>query len=300
MNYSIDEIRKIVLALDYTGTDKNFITEIKAATDQDHSLRSITWVSDKNSDTLKKISNTNVILSSQLASQVDSSSNLNLFIVEQPRRSFALLMKEIASSLQEKPSIHNSAVIDESAVLGRDVFIGPNVYIGKNVRIQDNVSIGANTCVLDNTIVADFVTIGSNSTIGGVGFGYELNDEGQYELIPHLGNVIIKNNVEIGNNVCIDRAVLGSTLIGENVKIDNLVHIAHGVSIGKNSLIIANSMIAGSCQIGENVWVAPSSSVLQKLVLADNSLVGMGSVVVKNVEANSVVAGVPARKIRDK
>ncbi|MBK6527865.1 MAG: hypothetical protein IPG07_21340 [Crocinitomicaceae bacterium] len=112
--------------------------------------------------------------------------------------------------------------------------------------------------------------------------------------------MIIKSNVEIGNNVCIDRAVLGSTLIGENVKIDNLVHIAHGVSIGKNSLIIANSMIAGSCQIGENVWVAPSSSILQKLVLADNSLIGMGSVVVKNVEANSVVAGVPARKIKDK
>ncbi len=93
------------------------------------------------------------------------------------------------------------------------------------------------------------------------------NEEGKYSIIPHMGNVVIKNQVEIGNNTCIDRAVLGSTIINENVKIDNLVHISHGVSLGANSLIIANTMIAGSSIIGENVWVSPSSSILNKKVL---------------------------------
>ena len=113
--------------------------------------------------------------------------------------------------------------------------------------------------------------------------------------MPHIGNVHLKENVEVGNNVCIDRAVMGSTLLSENVKVDNLVHIAHGVKIGKNSLIIANSMIAGSVEIGENVWVSPSSSIRQKLIIENDALIGMGAVVVKNVEPSSVVAGNPAK-----
>jgi UDP-3-O-[3-hydroxymyristoyl] glucosamine N-acyltransferase len=86
----------------------------------------------------------------------------------------------------------------------------------------------------------------------------------------------------------------------ENVKIDNLVHISHGVQIGKNSLIIANAMIAGSCEIGENVWVSPSVSIIQKTKIGDDSLIGLGSVVLKDVEASSIVVGVPAKKIKDK
>ena len=113
--------------------------------------------------------------------------------------------------------------------------------------------------------------------------------------MPHIGNVHLKENVEIGNNVCIDRAVMGSTLLSENVKVDNLVHIAHGVQIGKNSLIIANSMIAGSVVIGDNVWVSPSASIRQKLIVENDALVGMGAVVVKNVTESSVVAGNPAK-----
>jgi UDP-3-O-[3-hydroxymyristoyl] glucosamine N-acyltransferase len=93
---------------------------------------------------------------------------------------------------------------------------------------------------------------------------------------------------------------MGSTIIGEHVKIDNLVHIAHGVEIGRNSLIIANAMIAGSVKIGENVWVAPSASVRQKLEIGDDSMIGLGSVVVKNVNTNTIVAGNPAKEFPKK
>lgn len=106
-----------------------------------------------------------------------------------------------------------------------------------------------NTVILKDTIIEDNVVIGANNTIGGVGFGYEKDREGNFELIPHIGNVHIKRNVEIGNNTCIDRAVLGSTILEENVKVDNLVHIAHGVFVGRNSVVIANAMVAGSVNI---------------------------------------------------
>ena len=124
------------------------------------------------------------------------------------------------------------------------------------------------------------------------------DENGDFELIPHIGNVVIKDNVDIGNNTCIDRAVLGSTILEENVKVDNLVHIAHGVSVGRNSVVIANAMVAGSVKIGSNSWIAPSSSILNKKDVGDNSLVGMGAVVTKSIEDNTIVAGNPAKFIR--
>lgn len=108
---------------------------------------------------------------------------------------------------------------------------------------------------------------------------------------------MINDNVEIGNNTCVDKAVLGSTVLRENVKIDNLVHIAHGCDIGKNSLVIANSMIAGSVIIGENAWVAPSASILNKIKIGKNVVLGMGAVVIRNVEDNAVIIGNPGKTL---
>jgi UDP-3-O-[3-hydroxymyristoyl] glucosamine N-acyltransferase len=133
-------------------------------------------------------------------------------------------------------------------------------------------------------------------TIGGAGFGYAKNTSGQYSRFTHLGNVVLENDVTIHNNTCIDRAVMGSTIIAEGSKIDNLVHIAHGVVIGKNTLVIANSMIAGSTKIGENCWIAPSVSILNKVNVAEGSTIGMGAVVLKDVPAHSTVFGNPAKK----
>jgi UDP-3-O-[3-hydroxymyristoyl] glucosamine N-acyltransferase len=158
--------------------------------------------------------------------------------------------------------------------------------------------IGHNNTIHKKTIIGNDVKIGSNNTIGGVGFGYEKNEFGKNEVLPHIGNVVIKNKVEVGNNTCIDKAVLGSTIICENVKIDNLVHIAHGVIIKDNSLIIANSMIGGSSIIGENVWVSPSVSIINKISVGDNSLVGMGAVVLKSLDQNTVSVGNPSKVIK--
>ena len=139
-----------------------------------------------------------------------------------------------------------------------------------------------------------------NTTIGGTGFGYEKNTDGEFELFPHIGGVRIEKNVDIGANTCIDRGTLGNTIIGAGSKIDNLVHIAHNVKIGRNCAIIAHSMIGGSTVINDNCWVAPSACVRDGISIGSNSIIGLGSVVVKPIPDNEVWAGNPARKFEKK
>lgn len=193
-----------------------------------------------------------------------------------------------------------SAMVDPSARIGANVRIGHNVVIGAGCVIGDGSDIGHNTVLQANTVVGRGVVIGCNCTIGGVGFGYQPNAAGDQELMPHVGNVEIGDDVEIGNNTCIDRASMGSTVIGRNVKIDNLVHIAHNVQLGENSLVIAHAMVAGSCQVGANAWIAPGSAIRNKVHVGEGAVVGLGAVVVKNVAPHTTVAGNPARELAPK
>jgi len=254
----------------------------------------IMWVNSKNNDVLRKISHGVLICNG--INKEDISEDCTYILVDNPRNAFRELLHNF---FQEKtiPSIAKSAKIAKGVSIGKDVFIGENVVIETGCSIGNNSVIDHNSVIKQNTIIGEKVKIGANNVIGGIGFGYEKDESGQYQSIPHIGNVIINDNVEIGNNNTIDRAVLGSTIIKENVKIDNLVHIAHGVIIGKNSLIIANSMIAGSVVIGDNVWIAPSSSILNKITIGDNATIGMGSVVIKSVKEGETIAGNPGRKI---
>lgn len=265
-------------------------------TDSDFGANSIGWCSDKNKNLLLNISEGNVLVSREVYNELIEHVSLFLIPVEHPRLSFIKILQKFFVLEVKYGNVSSTAQIDASVKYNSsNVIIAPNVVIEENCEIGNSVIIGANTVIKANTIIEDGCKIGANCTIGGVGFGYELNESQEYELMPHIGNVHLKENVEIGNNVCIDRAVMGSTMLSENVKVDNLVHIAHGVQVGRNSLIIANSMIAGSVEIGENVWVSPSASIRQKLTIENDALVGMGAVVVKNVDSSSVVAGNPAK-----
>ena len=241
----------------------------------------IFWVNDKNVDKIKSI-RTGIVISPQII-ELDSF-NGAIILCDRPRKAF---MDVVRKFFYEDHQTHT------------DSCIGQGNFIDDDVKIGDRVRIGHNNVIHKGTIIGDDVSIGSNNTIGGVGFGYELDENGDYELIPHIGGVVIERNVEIGNNNCIDKAVLGSTLLCENCKIDNLVHIAHGVVIGKNSLIIANSMIAGSAIIGENTWIAPSTSIINGGKVGNNSMTGLGAVVIKEIEDNSLAVGIPAKKIKN-
>lgn len=177
--------------------------------------------------------------------------------------------------------------ISESVKIGASCVIS-NCTIGNNVTIYPN-------CTIHNTIIGSNVNIYSGAQVGTDGFGYEIEKDGTLIKFSHFGRVIIKDNVDIGSNTCIDRGSINDTVIGEGSKIDNLVHIAHNVEIGKNCVIIAQSMIGGSVIIKDNVWVSPASVIRDGLTIGCNSLVGMGAVVLKNIPENEIWIGNPAK-----
>lgn len=298
----LSQIRELLNCVMDDSKDNQQIARVLSIDDAGFDAESLGWCSDKNKENLLHLSKGNVIVSHAVYREFkEQLTDLNLIPVEKPRSAFLKTLQEFFAEKVLFGFVHPTTIIDPSVKYNSNtVNIGPNVVIEKDCVIGERVSIGANSVLRSGCQIGNDCSIGSNNTIGGVGFGYELNEENEYELMPHIGNVVLKDKVEIGNNVCIDRAVLGSTLLEENVKVDNLVHIAHGVKIGKNSLIIANAMIAGSVEIGANVWVSPSASIRQKLSIEDHALVGLGSVVVKNVSANTVVAGNPAKPFEKK
>ncbi len=177
-----------------------------------------------------------------------------------------------------------------------NVKIGSNVSIGsKNIRIEDGTQIHDNVTIYDNVHIGKNCVIKAGAVIGGDGFGYVQDINGSWLNFPHYGKVIIKDNVHIGSNTCIDRGSLSDTIIETGVRIDNLIHIAHNVKIGQNSIVIALAMLGGSSQFGRNVWIAPSSSIREGKCVGDNSMVGLGAVVVSDIHENSIVIGNPAK-----
>ena len=211
--------------------------------------------------------------------------------------------------------------IDKTSVLGKDVKIGKGIYIGPFVVVGDNVEIkdkvvvmagsfiGKNSTLKENSIIypnvtiREDVTVGKNviihsgTVVGADGFGYAF-ESGVYHKIPQVGKVQIDDFVEIGANVCIDRATLGTTKIGKGTKIDNLVQIGHNVKIGENTIIVAQVGISGSTQIGNNVIIAGQAGFVGHIEIGDRVVVGAQSGISKDIPSDTVVFGYPAREAR--
>lgn len=280
------------LVAGYPDQEIRCVLPLSEAGENEHAL---SWASAKNMDKIGELDRGVYIV--PMTFSVPTTGNRTIIIVPNPRLAFMKVLKhyfEISGPVGVEPS----AMISPDCKLGADVYIGHNVVIESSCKIGRCTRIGHNTVLLRGTEVGENVVIGSNCTIGGTGFGYEKDESGSFSLITHLGNVVIEDMVEIGNNTAIDRAVLGATHIRRNAKIDNLVHIAHGVEIGENALIIAHAMIAGSCRIGANCWIAPSAAVINKITIGANATVGIGAVVLKDVTSGDVVAGVPAKSLK--
>ena len=150
-----------------------------------------------------------------------------------------------------------------------------------------------------HVILASDVKIGPNCSIGYEGFGYVRYGQ-EWVHFPHISKVFIETDVEIGANCCIDRGALSPTVIRKGVKIDNHVHVAHGVEIGENTIIVANTFIGGSAKIGKSCWIGPNVCIRDHVEIGDNCMIGMGSVVTKDIPAGSVAYGSPAKVVRQK
>ncbi len=195
----------------------------------------------------------------------------------------------------------NSNKIERTAKLGENVSIGKNIYIGHNTVIEDNVVIGNGSVVLHNVVISKNCKVGegclikSNTVIGQRGFGFQRDFNNVPISFPHYGSVLIGNNVEIGASNTIASGSLGDTVIGDNVKSDDQVHIAHNVLVGEGTLITACAEISGSVKIGRNCWIGPNSAIKDGLSIGDNVFVGIAAVVTKSINDNAKVAGNPAR-----
>lgn len=218
-----------------------------------------------------------------------------LIVVENPK--VALSMVGNALFVQkETPGIHPAAIIDPEAQIGENVYIGPYAVIGK-AKIGDGSSISSFVRIHDNVTVGNNCTFKEGAVIGGPGFGFEKDEDGNRFRFPQVGKVIIGDYVEVGANSCVDRGALSDTIIGDHVKIDNLCQIAHNVCLGKNVIITACSEVSGSCVIGDEVWIGPNATIRDQRKVGKDAFLGMGSVVMKNVPDGEVWAGNPARSI---
>ena len=239
--------------------------------------------------------------------------NRAIILVENARGAMGQLLQLVSKAMNpakvgmEQPSFISDGVsVPDDAYVGAFAYIGRNVHLGKGVQIYPHVFIGDNVTIGDFTVLFPGAKIYSHSQIGarcilhaGVvvgsdGFGFEPDAQGVNQKIPQIGNVIIEDDVEIGANTTIDRAMMGSTLIHRNVKIDNLVQIAHNVEIGESTILCAQVGIAGSTKVGKHCILAGQVGVAGHIEIADNCIFGAQTGIAGNIRKSGTYMGSPA------
>jgi len=240
-----------------------------------------------------------------------------LIRVDNAYEAFASLLRMIDQSRPRKKGIHSTAIIEPTARIGSDVYIGPYAYIGENCVIGDGGSLYPHTYIGDNTrvgkdciinpgvtvyhdcLIGEGCIIHAGTVIGSDGFGFAPQSENEYAKIPQLGNVIIEDHVEIGANVAIDRATVGSTIIRKGVKLDNLIQIGHNVEVGGNTVMAAQTGIAGSTKIGVNCMFGGQVGIAGHLKVAKGTKIGAQAGIAGDIkEENTTVIGSPAIDFR--
>lgn len=238
--------------------------------------------------------------------------------VDNAYESFASLLQMVDAARPRKKGIHPSAVIEPSATVGNNVFIGPYVYVGENCVIGDECSLYPHVFIGDNTslgrgctlnsgvkiyhdcVIGNNCIIHAGSVIGSDGFGFAPQSDNEFMKIPQLGNVVLEDNVEIGANVAIDRATMGSTIIRKGVKLDNLIQIGHNVEVGENTVMAGQCGVAGSSKIGRNCMFGGQVGISGHIKIADGVKIGAQAGIPGDVkQENLTLLGTPAIEYRD-
>ncbi|MEM7470535.1 MAG: DapH/DapD/GlmU-related protein [Pseudomonadota bacterium] len=228
-----------------------------------------------------------------------SPTKATLLPVSNPRLAFGKLVEAF---FLPKPAcaIHPSATIDPTSTLAPDVSIGPGAVIGPNCSIGARTQIGANTVLERNVQIGADCIIRAGCAIGQAGFGIETDLDGSNFQLPHIGGVVVEDQVTIGCLTTIAGGTLEPTRICAGAMLDDQVFIAHNVHVGERSLVIACAEVSGSVQIGKGCWIGPNSSIMNQASIGDRSLVGLGAVVTKSCPENVVLIGSPARVLKER
>jgi len=246
---------------------------------------------------------------------VNDNLNCTIIKVNNAYDAFTSLLELYSKLIPEKKGIEQPCFVDPTAKIGENTYIGAFAYVGANVEIGNNVKIyphayiGESTIINNNTIIYSGVKIyhgcligsdciiHSGVIIGADGFGFVQQPDQQYRKIPQVGNVIIEDSVEIGSNVTIDRATMGSTIIRRGAKFDNLIQIGHNVEIGENTVIVSQAGVAGSTKVGRNCMIGGQVGLAGHLKIGDNVKIGAQSGVSNNLKDNETVLGSPALNV---
>ena len=243
----------------------------------------------------------------------EGETNATLIRVENARAAMGQLLALVAKAMNPaKQGIEQPCFVSEGVTIPEDAYIGAFAYIGKNVQfgegvqiyphtyIGDNVKIGDNTILYSgvkvyyNCVIGKDCILHAGVVIGSDGFGFEPDAKGVNQKLPQIGNVIIEDDVEIGANTTVDRAMMGSTIIRRNAKLDNLVQVAHNVEIGESTFMCAQVGVAGSTKVGGHCILAGQVGVAGHITIADNCIFGAQSGIANNVKKSGMYQGSPA------
>jgi UDP-3-O-[3-hydroxymyristoyl] glucosamine N-acyltransferase LpxD len=217
--------------------------------------------------------------------------------VRSPRFAFAQIVDRFFAP-RALPGVHPTVIVDETAEIDPTATVGPYCVIGPACTIGARTVLMSHVTLTRNVKVGQDCVLWSQTVLGDDGFGVERSPGRLQRHLPHLGGVVLGDGIHIGTKSTVAAGTIEPTRIGNGTMLDNHVHVAHNVQIGRNCQLMACVELSGSITVGDEVTLGPNSSVIQKVDIGDNSIVGIGSVVIRPVPANVVVAGVPARILR--
>ncbi len=220
----------------------------------------------------------------------------NYIITDKPKNVFFDIVEEFFATERKLPEVGAGTYISPEVKIGKNVKIGYNCVIDGDITIGDNTVIYHNVTLINRINIGKNCTIQSNVVMGHDDYGYVEDENHNKKMIKHYGAVVIGDDVFIGPSCVINRGTIDDTVVGSGCKIDAFCNIAHNVELGPKSSLISGASIYGSVKTGENVYIA-SALIKNQLKLGDNVVVGMGSVVLKDLESDVTVAGVPAKPI---
>jgi UDP-3-O-[3-hydroxymyristoyl] glucosamine N-acyltransferase len=236
-----------------------------------------------------KLSAGAIICTPEAATALGPSRKRTLILVSNPRLAFIRVMRRFFAS-PRPTGIDPASFIHPDARIGTSIYVGPFTSIGRAVVGEETI-IDAGVHIYDRARIGCCVTIKAGAVVGGDGFGFERDEAGVLEDFPHIGGVVVEDNVMIGSASCIDRGALGDTVIGRGSKIDNLVHVAHNVTIENDCLLVAGCVIGGSAVVGARSCIGPNAWITNGVRIGEGAVVTAGAVVTRDVPPGERVTG---------